>query len=78
VGAILPANATKVDQSNERFVDERGCLQRVIVTLAAHLDAGESAEFLMNDWYQFVERGTIAAAPGEQQLGHVRTRPIGR
>ena len=78
VRAILPANATKIDQSNEGFVDERGCLQGVIVALAAHLQAGESAEFLMNDRYQFVERGTIAAAPSEQQLGHVRTRPIGR
>jgi len=64
--AILPADAAKVDEPNESLVDESRCLQRVIVTLAAHLDAGETAEFLMNDRDQFVERGTIAAPPCEQ------------
>jgi hypothetical protein len=38
----------------------------VIVALATHLEAGERAQFLMNDRYQLVERGTIAAPPGEQ------------
>jgi len=76
VRAILPANAAKVHQPDEGLVDERRCLQRVIVALAPHLEAGKAAEFLVDDRYQIVERGPIAAAPGEQQLGHVRTRPV--
>ena len=78
VRAILPANATKIDQSNEGFVDEGGGLQRVIVTLATHLETGEATEFLVDDRHQLVERGTIAPPPGEQQFGHVWTGPIGR
>ena len=76
--AVLPADAAKVHQPDERLVHKCRCLQRVIIALAAHLQAGESAEFLMNDRYQFIERGTLAAAPGEQQLGHMRTGTIGR
>jgi hypothetical protein len=78
VRAILPAYATKIDQSNEGFVDERGCLQRVIVTLATHLETGEAPQFLVDDRNQLIERGPIAPPPGEQQLGHMRTRPIRR
>ena len=68
----------EVDQAEERLVDERRRLQRVIVAFAAHLEPSQPAELLMDDGHQLVERGPIAAAPGKQQLSHVRTRAVGR
>ena len=78
MGAVLPSDAVEVYQTEERLVDERRRLQRVIVALAAHLVPSQAAELLMDDGYQLVERDPIAAAPRKQQLSHVRTRPVGR
>jgi len=64
--------------SERRLVDGCRRLQRVVVALAAHLVPSQPAELLMDDGYQLVERGPIPTAPGEQQLSHVRTRPVGR
>jgi hypothetical protein len=76
VGAVLPADAAQVDEAKERLVDEGRGLQSVIVAFAAHLEAGQPAKLLVDERHQVIERGTIALAPGEQQLSDIQARPL--
>ena len=75
---ILPADAAEVHQTQKRLVDERGRLQRVILPFPAHLEPGEPAEFLMDDGQEFIKRGAIAIAPGEEEIGDLGTRSLRR
>ena len=67
VCAILPPHLSRVDQPNERLVDEGRRLQRVTQSFAGHVDAGQAAQFGLDQRDEVFQRGLVAAAPRPQQ-----------
>jgi len=56
-------NVLLIDQTNVRFVDQRGRLQRVALSFPAHVAAGEPVQLVVDQRIQLVERGLISVAP---------------
>jgi hypothetical protein len=48
----------------ERFVNERGSLQRVTGRFLLHVVVSEPVQFLIHNRHQLIARGFISAAPG--------------
>ena len=70
MGAILPSGVSLIDELQIRLVDERGWLQRVTGTFAAQIVTRETAQFVVNQRHQFLERRLVAVAPIDEQLGY--------
>lgn len=70
MSTVLPTDVVPVQQANERFVDERGCLKHVARTLAPEVAAGKLAKLCLYEGYEFVESGTVPRSPGRQQCRH--------
>ena len=72
--AILPLDAPDVDESQVRLVGERRGLESVARTLAAHVTAGQPAQFGIDERREPIERAFIPLAPGQEQVGDLRRR----
>src|SRR5262245_38915150 len=66
---ILPGNTTLVDQTQIRFVDQRGWRERVIQTLVAQIQRCAPAQFCVDDHHQIVARAKVATRPRSKQAG---------
>jgi hypothetical protein len=66
--AVPPMDAAGVDQAQVSFVDERGRFERMSLRLAPHVTMGQTAQFGINEWDEFVERGSFPAAPRQEKL----------
>src|SRR5580692_3770398 len=67
MGAILPLHALVIHQAHVGFIDQSCGLKAVSGTLASHVVTCETAEFLIDDWGQPVERGSVSVTPGAKQ-----------
>ena len=72
VGTVAPVDVPLIDQAQERFMDQRRALQRVIGALPAQMRARQTAQFAIDKGHQFVERALVAVAPVDQQRGQLR------
>ena len=72
MGAILQRNI-RLDQSQKRFVHHRGRLQRMAAAFGAHVAAGQTAQLVVDQRRQPLQRLRVTGAPFGQQL-----REIGR
>ena len=71
VRAILPADVTGIRKAEKRLVDERCCLQGMVLPLARHARAGEAAQLGFDQGHQLIECHFVAIAPGAQQPGYI-------
>ena len=81
VRAVAPLHAPLIDEPQVALVHERGGLERVLASLAAHGALGVPAQLLVDRGDEPVRRGLVAASPGEEEPGDVRRlrrRRIGR
>jgi hypothetical protein len=58
-------------QPQDRFVHQRGCLQRVARGLRCHSMCGEAPQFLIHHWQQLFGGLRIALFDGVKQKGVV-------
>jgi hypothetical protein len=68
VRAVLPPDVVLVYQAQEDFIDERGGLQRVVVSLASDVITGQPPQLFVNQRHQLVEGTLIPVAPPLQNL----------
>ena len=68
---VAPLDPALVDQLEIGLVDKRGLLQRVFDALSTHGALGLPVELRIDRRQQPLAHGLIAAAPCQQQLGHV-------
>ena len=66
VHAILPLDLLDFDQPEIRLVDERRGLKRMPDAFVAHVAPRDTAQFLMDERQQLIERGLLTSAPGLQ------------
>ena len=69
VRTALPSDTARIDEPHVGFVDERGGLKRVAGPFTPHVPMREATELVMDQGYQPVERGLVAAVPRQQQFG---------
>ena len=67
VGAVLPPDILPVDQAHVGFVEQSGCLKRVLLVFSRHVPSGEAMQFGINERSQLVESRFVAVAPSLQQ-----------
>ena len=63
MGAILPLRISLVHQFEIRLIDEGSRLQRVAGSFATEVIAGETAQFVVDERHQFLERRLVALTP---------------
>ncbi|MCG3159884.1 MAG: hypothetical protein JMDDDDMK_00909 [Acidobacteria bacterium] len=68
---VLPRDVLVINQLQVSLVDQRRCLQRVSFALVAHVMVRHSAQFVVNQRHQLVERSLVAVTPIEQQFRDV-------
>src|SRR5271165_2125688 len=71
VCAILPLHALVIHQAHVGLIDQGRGLQHETGTLALHVVARQTVEFLINDGGQPFERALVPVAPGAEQLAYV-------
>jgi hypothetical protein len=69
MSAILPPDVARVDQAQERFVHQGGCLKRVFAPFVRHAGTRQPAQFHLHERNQALERRRITVAPRPQQFG---------
>lgn len=69
--AIAHGNRFALQEAQERFVDERGGLQRVSGTLVRHVVDGDTVQLPVHEWNQPLESSVIAFAPLDEQARDV-------
>jgi hypothetical protein len=69
--AIANGNRLALQEAKERFVDERGGLQRVSGPLVRHVVDGDTVQLPVHERDQSLESGVIALAPLNEQAGDV-------
>lgn len=69
----LPANALRLDEAHERFVNKRGRLERVIGALAREIILRTAMQFVVDQRHQAIERRPVALSPGFEERGDRRT-----
>lgn len=69
VGAALPVHAGLIHQLHVRLVNERGGLQGVVATFAAHVVGGDSPEFRVDDRKELIVCSGCALARVGEKLG---------
>ena len=52
MGATLPIHSALVDETHERFMDQRRRLKRMIFPLGSQVLCCEIAEFVINEWQE--------------------------
>jgi hypothetical protein len=62
--AVLPGHSALVDETEERFVNERRRLQRVVAALVTQVQGSATAKLLVQHRHQLVAGFLIAIAPG--------------
>jgi hypothetical protein len=73
--AALPAHLPVINQTEIGLIDKGRGLKRVTAPLVQHVMARQLAEFVVDEWYQFVSRRFIPVAPvGKQRTHFVNTR----
>ena len=70
VGAILPVNLL-TGEPHVGFVDQRRCLQGVVGALTAHIRAGQTMQFSVDQRQQTLGGLRIAGAHCFEQLSHL-------
>jgi hypothetical protein len=68
VRTVLPADTPRVRQFQERFIHQRGGLQRVSAPFPAHVRPCEAAQLPLHERYQLLQGVIIAIAPRPQQF----------
>ena len=71
---ILPVNVALIDESKISLVDEGRCLQGMVGAFAPHVMMGKPAQLFMHQRQKFIERGLVAAAPIQKELGNSMCR----
>jgi hypothetical protein len=71
MGAVLPLDATNIDELEEGFVHKGRRLKGVPHPLARHIPAGNTSQFGLNKRRQFFEGPIIPVSPVLQQGCHV-------
>ena len=69
---VLPLDALDIEEAHIRLVDERRGLQGMLAAFAAHMTASDSPQLVVDERNELIERGPIAAAPGQEQSGWTR------
>jgi hypothetical protein len=69
--AIANGNRVALHEAEERFVDQRGGLQRVSGALVRHVVHGDTMQLAVHERNQPLESGVIAFAPLDQQTGDI-------
>jgi hypothetical protein len=67
---ILPVNVPLIDESKISLVDEGRCLQGMVRALGPHVVMGEPAQLFVHQREKFIQRGLVAAAPIQKELGN--------
>ena len=60
---IGPLHVFLIHETNVGFIDERGGLERVTFSFAAHVAAGKPVQLVVDEGIQLVERGLVSLAP---------------
>src|SRR5688572_23402201 len=68
MSAILPVRLGFIREGKIGIMDEHGGLQGVAGALLAHVAAGETVQFRLDERDELIERGGVSAAPGDEQL----------
>ena len=63
----LEQRCVEPDQANERLIDERSALQRVIRPFVPQVRVGDAAQFFVDKRQKSIERLAVAASPFLQE-----------
>jgi hypothetical protein len=74
VRAILPLDATDINQSEVDLVDERSGLEKVARTLGSHMPLCQTAQFVVHEREQPLQGSGVAVPPFDQQSRYVAQR----
>ena len=77
VRAILPPDATNINEPEVDLVDERRGLENVARTFASHLPLCQTAQFLVHEREQLLQGSGVAVPPLDQQGCYVAQRSRG-
>jgi hypothetical protein len=69
LGAILPIDTVLIDQPEVRLVHQRGRLECVIGSFAAHVGSRQPSKFVVNQGQNLIQRIVIPVSDIDQQLG---------
>jgi hypothetical protein len=73
---ILPGDIFPVDQTHERFIDERGGLQHMSRPFALQIMPRQPPELRLDQGYQLFQRRRVSPAPRHEELGDLRRRRV--
>jgi hypothetical protein len=65
------SHAIDINESKVGLVNECGCLKGMPRSFAAKLAARHSAQFVVDEWNQAVERCGVSPAPGQEQFSYI-------
>ena len=77
VRAILPPDATNINEPEVGLVDERRGLENVARTFASHLPLCQATQFVVHEREQLLQGSGVAVPPLDQQGCHVAQRSRG-
>src|SRR5215472_6671064 len=67
MNAVFPFEPLEIGQTQIRFVNQRGRLERVPRPLAGHIVTRQAPQFVINDGREPIEGVRIPSSPGPQQ-----------
>ena len=74
--AALPGGLALVDEAHVGFMDEGSGLQGVVATFAAEVALGQTAEFLVDERRELIERRLVALLPVNEELSDFFRRGV--
>ena len=77
VRAILPPDATDINQPEVDLIDERSGLENVARTLGSHMPLCQAAQFFVHERERLLPGPGVAVPPFNQQSRHVAQRSRG-
>ena len=71
--AVADGNRLALQETQERFIDEGGGLQRVPRALVGHVMNGDAVQFTVHERNQPLQGGFVPIPPLDQQAGDIGT-----
>ncbi len=68
---VLPVDVLDVNQAQERFVDQFGCLHAAVRPLAEQAPAGDTPQLVVDERHQRFQSRFVSFAPGSEENRHL-------
>jgi hypothetical protein len=74
VRSILPTDVLPLQQSDERLVHQRRCLQHMSCTLTSEIQPSKPAKLSFDERDELIKSRTVSVSPRGEQFGDLRRR----